>query len=335
MTNTVFSISAALQVFAFIALIPFSAYADTFNFSWDNDLILGLDQGYTNGVRLSYLTSSSRDQVATSSRLSRVAGQWLDAVPGIDTEDQDQAVSLSLRQLMVTPDDIAREQPSPGDLPYAGILLLSSTVWSWDANYITGYGAHIGMVGPKSGAEASQKWVHKVTGSVEPRGWDYQLGTDVVGGLQGTHAQKVWRSGSKGGMEQELAWVGSAMFSSFRSNTRIGGIWRTGKYLSMNFVPDYAGTASTVGLPAALNDAGTGWSVFIGVGLEYVPYSYLADNAGQYSFEESAMLAQIGIGATRQWHNIQMALILRATKGEEHSNKDSFSFGTLSFTWSY
>ncbi|RBP32659.1 hypothetical protein DET50_103220 [Marinobacter pelagius] len=335
MANPVFSTRAALQALLFITLIPFSAHADTFNLSWDNDLLLGLDQGYTNGVRLSYLTSSSRDQTAASSRLSRAAGKWLDAVPGIDPENQDQAVSFSLRQFMITPDDITREQPSQDDLPYAGILFVSSTVWSWDADSITGYGAHIGVVGPESGAEASQKWAHKLTGSDEPRGWDYQLGTDVVGGLQGTHAQKVWRSGSKGELEQELAWVGSAMISSFRSQTRIGGIWRTGKYLPTNFVPDYAGTSSTVGLPAALNDAGTGWSVFIGAGLEYVPYSYLEDNAGPYEFEESALLAQAGIGATWQWQNLQMALILRATTGEEQSNKDSFSFGTLSLTWSY
>ena len=335
MANLVYLVRAFLQARLLIALIPFSAHSDTFNLSWDNDLLLGLDQGYTNGVRLSYLTSSSSDPKAASSRLSRAAGKWLDAVPGIDPENQDQAVSFSLRQLMVTPDEIAREQPSQDDLPYAGILFVSSTVWSWDPDNITGYGAHIGVVGPESGAEASQKWAHKLTGSEEPRGWDYQLGTDVVGGLHGTHAQKVWRSGSKGELEQELAWVGSAMISSFRSQARIGGIWRTGKYLPTNFVPDYAGTSSTVGLPAALNDAGTGWSVFIGVGLEYVPYSYLEDNSGQYRFEESAMLAQVGVGATRQWQNLQMALILRATTGEEQSNKDSFSFGTLSLTWSY
>ncbi|SFM47462.1 hypothetical protein SAMN04487961_0390 [Marinobacter pelagius] len=47
------------------------------------------------------------------------------------------------------------------------------------------------------------------------------------------------------------------------------------------------------------------------------------------------MLAQIGIGATRQWQSLQAALILRATTGEEQSDKESFSFGTLSLTWRY
>lgn len=311
------------------------AYADTFNISWDNDLLLGLDQGYTNGVRLAYLTSPSEDKKAVSANISRAAGDFFEALPGVDTGSQSQAVSFSLRQLMVTPADLSLKEPSRNDLPYAGYLFLSSSVWSWDPETITGYGAHVGVVGPESGAEASQKWVHSLTGSEKPRGWDYQLGSDVVGGLQATHARKLWRSGRKGELEQELAWVGSAMASSFRTQARVGGVWRTGKYLSGNFIPDFAGASSTVALPSALNNAGWGWSVFLGVGLEYVPYSYLESNAGPYEFEESVLQAQVGIGATWQWQNLQAALIARASNGEEESNKDSFSFGTLSLTWAY
>ncbi|RBW51445.1 lipid A deacylase LpxR family protein [Marinobacter sp. F3R11] len=330
-----FLIRASLQALLLTVLLSACARADTFNISWDNDLLLGLDQGYTNGVRLSYLTSASSDAKSDSARVSRAVGEWFEAFPGVNPESQDQAVAFSLRQLMVTPADISREEPLLSDLPYAGYLALSSAVWSWDTETITGYGIHIGVVGPESGAAASQKWVHKLTGSEKPRGWDEQLGTDVVGGVQATHARKLWRSGSKGELENEIAWVGSATASSFLTSARVGAIWRLGKYLPVNFVPDYAGTSSTVGLPSALNDAGEGWSVFMGLGLEYIPYSYLKDNAAPYQFKESLLLGQAGIGATWQWQNLQAGLIIRATSGEEQSNKDSFSFGTLSLTWTY
>lgn len=335
MSVCVFLVRASLQALLLTVFLSGSALADTFNISWDNDLILGLDQGYTNGVRLSYLTSASNDAKSDSARVSRAVGEWFEAFPGVNPESQDQAVAFSLRQLMVTPADISREEPLLNDLPYAGYLALSSAVWSWDEETITGYGIHIGVVGPESGAGASQKWVHKLTGSEKPRGWDKQLGTDVVGGVQATHARKLWRSGSKGELEHELAWVGSATASSFLTSASLGGVWRMGKYLPVNFVPDYAGTSSTVGLPSALSDAGEGWSVFIGMGLEYVPYSYLKDNAGPYQFKESLLLGQAGIGATWQWQNFLAGLVIRATSGEEQSNKDSFSFGTLSLTWTY
>lgn len=330
-----FLIRNSLQTLFLTVLLSASALADTFNISWDNDLLVGLDQGYTNGVRLSYLTSPSSDGQSGSANVSQAVGGWFEAFPGVNPENQDQALSFSLRQFMVTPADISREKPLLNDLPYAGYLSLSSTVWSWDADTITGYGIHIGVVGPESGAGASQKWVHKLTGSEKPRGWGEQLGTDVVGGVQATHGRKLWHNGSKGELEHEIAWAGSIMASSFLTNVSVGGIWRTGKYLPVNFVPDYAGTASTVGLPSALNGAGEGWSVFIGLGLDYVPYSYLKDNAGPYQFEESLLLVQAGIGATWQWQNLQAGLIIRATSGAEQSNKDSFSFGTVSLTWAH
>ncbi|NWO04547.1 MAG: lipid A deacylase LpxR family protein [Alteromonadaceae bacterium] len=322
-------------IFPGLALATASAHADTFNLSWDNDLLIGLDEGYTNGVRLSYLTSPASNESSRSAKVARQAANAFSAWPGIHHSEQEQAVAVSLRQLMVTPEDISREQPSENDLPYAGYLSLSSTLWSWGGDTITGYGAHVGVVGPESGAEASQKWVHKLTGSEEPKGWDHQLGTDVVGGIQATHARKLWQRGEKGELEQQLSWVGAGMLSSFRSHGRIGGVWRIGRYLPANFIPDYAGTSSTIGIPAAVNGAGQGWSVFLGLGVEYVAYSYLEENAGPYQFKQSPWLLQAGLGATWQWQNLQTAFILRATTGEEESNKDDFSFGTLSLTWTY
>lgn len=234
---------------------------------------------------------------------------------------------------MVTPENISSDEPQFNDIPYAGHLSLSSTLWSWSADSITGYGAHIGVVGPESGAEASQKWVHKITGSERPRGWDNQLDTDVVGGLQAAHGRKLMQLGQNGELQQQLSVVGSTLLSSFRTTAKTGLIWRLGKQLPMNFVPDYAGTSSTIALPGSFSRGYSSWSVFVGLGLEYVTYSYLEDNAGQYRFKESPFLGQLGIGGTWQWDRFQTAFVLRATTGEEDRNKDNFSFGTLSLSW--
>lgn len=307
--------------------------ADTFNIAWDNDLFTGMDRGYTNGLKLSYLTATADNRQKKSSRLAQGARDSFAFLPGLDSEAQDHALAFSLRQLMVTPADIAAREPIMDDLPYAGYLLAGTTLWSWDASRITGYGVHIGVVGPESGAEASQKWVHKLTGSETPNGWDHQLGTDVLGGVQAEHARKLIKTGSPDTLEQEVSVLGSAMLSSFRTSGRVGVVWRIGQHLPVNFVPDYAGTASTIGLPGALSARRHGWSVFIGLGLEFVPYSYLDANSAPYQFDESLVQGQAGIGGTWQWNQLQLALILRATTGEEDSNKDNFNFGSLSMTW--
>lgn len=36
-------------------LLPLTARASTFGFSWDNDLFVGSDGQYTNGVRISWV----------------------------------------------------------------------------------------------------------------------------------------------------------------------------------------------------------------------------------------------------------------------------------------
>jgi hypothetical protein len=155
--------------------LPASLRAEVVNLSWDNDLLTGTDRGYTNGVRFSYLTDTADESDGKSARFARVLRDELRFLPGIGTVDSKQAVSLSLRQFMVTPEDITVKGPQFDDIPYAGHLSLSGTLWSWNADTITGFGAHIGVIGPESGAESVQKWVHKATGSDSRKGGGVSL----------------------------------------------------------------------------------------------------------------------------------------------------------------
>lgn len=315
------------------ATLPSITRADLLNVAWDNDLLTGSDRGYTNGLMISYLTAPAQDQNSQSSELARTAENALNFLPGISTPGQQQALAFSLRQLMVTPENITANPPDTNDLPYAGYLSASSTLWSWDADTITGYGVHLGVIGSESGAEASQKFVHKLTGSDEPRGWDSQLGTDVVGGIEATHARKLFAYGAEDKIQQEVSVVATAALSSFRTSFGAAAIWRTGHNLPVNFIPDYAGASSTIGMPGALNHRAPGWSVFIGLGVDVVPYSYLDKNASPYQFEESLLQGQAGIGGSMHWDRLQVSLTVRATTGEEQNNKDNFSFGSLAVTW--
>jgi len=316
-----------------LAVVPASAVAELVNLSWDNDFLTGTDRGYTNGVRLAYLSNSDKDRGKRLSGMMATARDKLAFLPGIGSPDAEHAVTASLRQLMVTPGDISEPEPQYNDIPYVGHLALSTTFWSWTEESITGFGGHLGVIGPESGAEAIQKWVHKATGSEKPRGWGNQLGTDVVGGLQVAHARKLFQTGAGGDLQQRVAVIGSGLLSSFRTSVKTGAIWQFGRRLPVNFVPEYSGTSSTIALPASLNTQGSGWSVFVGLGLEYVGYSYIDDNSGPYRFDEGPVIGQLGIGAAWQWNRVHAGLIFRATTGEDDRHKDNFSFGTLSLSW--
>lgn len=309
------------------------AWADMLHVSWDNDLLTGSDKGYTNGLRFSYLGASAESPTGCVTCLALHGRQLLDPLPGIGDAGSQHALAFNLRQLMVTPADITSTEPQFDDIPYVGYLAITTTLWSWSADTITGYGVSLGVVGPDSGAERGQKWVHKLTGSTNPRGWQNQLGSDTVGGIQALHGRRMFRTGGDNQLQNELLWSGGGHLSNFITSVETGLVWRTGRNLPLNFTPDHSSTSSAIGLPGTLDTPGNGWSVFIGLGAEYIPYSYLDERSEPYHFDQEPLVFQAGIGAG--WHTpgFELSLTLRATSSQEKNNKEPLSFGTLSASW--
>ncbi|MBB4080641.1 hypothetical protein GGR28_003276 [Lewinella aquimaris] len=87
-----------------------------------------------------------------------------------------------------TPTSIRADQILVGDRPYAGALFIGygmadraagrgcnacdEAQYSWEIS--------LGVIGPASLAAAEQKWIHRQTGNVEPRGWKYQIENDLL-----------------------------------------------------------------------------------------------------------------------------------------------------------
>ena len=147
-------------MFSLGLLMAAPAEAGLWNVAWDNDLFTGTDRGYTNGLRLSWLsTAAERNDTC---RLCLAAGvrdgvSWL---PGIGNPDSDHALAVSIQQSMVTPEDIKTEAPQFNDIPYVGYLSMEAGIYAWNRTRMTGYGLSVGVVGPDSGAQRAQEWVH-------------------------------------------------------------------------------------------------------------------------------------------------------------------------------
>ncbi|MGM0450651.1 MAG: lipid A deacylase LpxR family protein [Pseudomonadota bacterium] len=307
--------------------------ADTLSLSWDNDLLTGRDKGYTNGLRFSYLGEAAEKDTDCNLCLSRHTRDSLAVLPGIGASGDRHALAFSLRQLMITPQNIQARAPQYNDLPYAGYLSAEATLWSWDDTSITGYSITAGVVGPDSLAQQAQEWVHGVTGSTNPRGWEYQLGTDWVGGAQVQHAQRAFKTGDTDELQQDLNWLASAKAGSFVSNAQFGVGWRLGRNLPNNFISDYAGLSSSVGMPGLLNAPGPGWSLFAGILGEWIPYSYLDERSGRYRYDQKPLVGHLGIGASWHTQDLHLSVSLRTTTSQDATNKEPLSFGTVSLVW--
>jgi hypothetical protein len=138
-----------------------------FSLSYENDIFANTDRHYTNGVRASYLTSES------------AMPPWLrNAIAALPLfpENGKNRVGFALGQNMYTPEDTKLARPNARDRPYAGWLYGSFGVVSEVKNRLDLFDIEIGVVGPSSLAETTQKFVHRsITNSQDPKGWDFQL----------------------------------------------------------------------------------------------------------------------------------------------------------------
>lgn len=140
----------------------------------------GTDRFYTSGVRATWFDRSTK--------VPPVIDKIADAVPTFELDDS-VTTFFSVGQNIYTPEDITISAAQPDDRPWAGFLYgsvgLANTTYR-DDNAVIKEPSHIdtmeftlGIIGPGSLAEPTQRFVHEnISSSPEPRGWDNQLKTE-------------------------------------------------------------------------------------------------------------------------------------------------------------
>ena len=151
---------------------------------FENDLFTGTDQDYTNGAKLS-LISPDLSPHAKEGKLPRKVLEFIHRIPFIRESGPEYAhkVEFSIGQNMFTPADISRRELMPDDRPYSGWLYVSTSyhrenVAGSIAYFMDTVELQLGMIGPASLAEDTQKFVHETFGRPRPNGWDNQLSNE-------------------------------------------------------------------------------------------------------------------------------------------------------------
>ncbi len=137
-----------------------------FTLAVENDIFTGTDLGYTNGIRLSYISSEKQ-----MPNFIRQASNYL---PLLNRQGK-KRISVALGQNMYTPSDITKSEFLPNDFLYAGWLYGSLGIISDNGSTYDNAVLSLGVVGPSARAEQTQKYVHHVVGSPQPQGWNHQL----------------------------------------------------------------------------------------------------------------------------------------------------------------
>lgn len=294
----------------------------------DNDLFLGNDNGYTNGVFFSvYDTGVAKAQPTPS----LFVWPLLWTLPA--GEHQAAVNAYSLGQVMMTPDDITVRSPDQDQLPYSGLLFFSTTYLAIDDKQADKLSTTIGIVGPAAGAKAAQKLVHKVIGADEPKGWDTQLENELVFQLS---RGRLWRSWVSANQYTDLLLSSEAALGTLSSYAKTGLVLRYGRGLKRSYASVLLND-SRVTNPVAIAN---GWYLYAGMTAGYTFNQIYTDGN---TFRDSRSIdydhEQLGViaGLAYSWGKFSVTLALNDanildTRSEKELD-DLTQYGSLSIAY--
>lgn len=178
---------AGSAVFGVASDSPF----EFFTFTFENDVFVGDDDGFTNGTGLTYgrgpFLSFDGQIPELLNRLTK--NIYIQSIP-----NRVHGVAYMLFQTLQTPEDISIAEFQPDDLPYAGLMVLQTQLYSWDTNVADQLSLFLGLVGPAALGEEVQTNIHRAIGAEMPQGWDFQLKNEPVFRLEARRVQKLYRN---------------------------------------------------------------------------------------------------------------------------------------------
>lgn len=326
-----------LMLFAWVFMSANAAFAHdkNFTFTFENDLFVKRDYGYTAGLQMAW-TSGPAEQYEDIA--PRWAGRftkphWINNRP-----DDKVALSAKVIGMMFTPEDLKSPEPPKDDMPYAGIWMFEGSLYSFNEQIADEFYISLGAVGPVTGVENIQKAIHSTTDSKNPAGWDHQLENEV---LVKIGISRKWRTGEWNFTDS--AWgvdfisFTEAGVGNFESHVDLGGTIRFGKNLQSSFHAASVLPGRDVNPMAGSKDID--FNIFLSVMGRFMANAIYVDGntfGGRDTDinlkNEQAYIAGGLVWNVRDWGVI--VSLARSTQWFEEKNSDQY-FGSLSLNYRY
>lgn len=241
--------------------------APVFTLYFENDYFGGEDRYYTNGVKLSWVSGDMSDWEQKGSLKKTV-----ESLPFINEVDRQKNFGVALGQNIYTPKDTNLSVPDPNDRPYAGWTYLEFAFIGKTDRVMDKFAIQLGIVGPHSFAEDTQRFVHEVINDDSPNGWDSQLkdepGVNLI-------FERKWRLYSRGWGDtlgfDFIPHVGASL-GNIQTYGNAGAMARLGFNLPSDFGVDLIRGGGAVSAPGDDNDPRVSpkknWSFFIFGGVD-------------------------------------------------------------------
>lgn len=342
-----------LMPLAVLALWPAgqaAAQCTVASIQFENDIGLGgTDRHYTHGSRISCMSENQTGDAAAK-EIARALSFNLGGY-ALLASDRDVRYSVALGQTMFTPEDLNRTDLIADDRPYAGWLFGSfglvlgprdeQKVGSTAFDRMESIQLTLGVVGPASGADRTQKLVHSVIDADKPRGWRNQLRNEP--GFIVEYEQK-WRTEARNLLpgsnllQVDLMPSASVALGNIHTYGSVAATFRIGNRLANDFGPprirpSVAGSEYYEPSP----DERLGAYLFFSVGGRAVARNIFLDGntfRASHSVEKNNFVGDLQVGAVFSlWGTARVSLthIIRTREFKEQDAFNQFTAFSLSF----
>ena len=300
---------------------------------FENDCFYNTDNNYSQGIKIGWLTSRSREPSPVVNMMKKIM-PWEDIQP-----DSDWYKEFYLAQNMYTPDRLEDYNVVEGEHPYAGITYLE---WAWNImpndSRQCSLVFDLGIVGPESFAEDTQKAAHQFLGSPYPNGWTNQISTEPLILINYGGKKRAWDWDSHGGsIGSDLILHHGVGVGNFRTYANAGGEVRFGVNLADDFgdLLNRPGRGSLGTGPDSAHSKRPLVYVFTGIDLQGILHDVTLDggifNKSVYTVERESFVMNFTAGLAVKFEFFEVILAgFYETKRFADQN-EPHQYGSLTF----
>lgn len=319
---------------------------------WDNDMLTGTDDGYTNGARIAFareIPANSEEHYFLENTLRRLSGAsgrtWLDELRFPATEEVRFQYGFGLTQLMFTPEDPNAATPPPGERPYAGWLGLEFSLQASSGDSASTATLSLGTTGDLSYAGDIQKWIHqKVSDSPVFSGWETQAPGEPTLNLHFDHKQRLrfldtarnWPIEVDGFYE----WGGA--LGNFRTAAYLGGFLRVGHNLPASHATPRVQLGSFTETIFAANDESAkklslyGFAGIRGYGvLQDISLDGPVFRDWDESVDSEPWVGEFSFGLGARWNQVELSLAHTVRSDEFEGQRNRSRHGSIMLRLGY
>ncbi len=309
----------------------------------ENDYFAGTDKNYSNAVKLTWI-SEDLTEYGAGARSPGWAVPLFKAVPFGNRPGYQHNIAVSLGQNIYTPDNTDAETLVADDRPYAGLTYAALALHNKNRVHLDTMELTLGIVGPSSLAEDTQKAFHDLIGSDKPQGWDHQLKDEFVAALTWQHNWRALVRAPADGFGFDLIPHVGATAGNIAVFVNAGAEYRVGYNLPDDFGDSLIRPGGNVAAPAADTDLRLGGRsdfgiyVFVrGEGRAVARNLFLDGNTWEdsHSVDKEPLVGDLSAGLSVVYDRFKLTYthVYRTEAFEEQDGGQTFGSVSLSYTY--